>query len=504
MTSIRRNILANALGGGWVIALSLLVIPVQARILGTEAYGMLGVLAMLQLAFSVLDLGAGATLIQRIATDMTPNRRATRELFGTAITVYGATALVAAVLLASNVRWLAGAWLRLSTLPVDIAANSLLLIIVIAFLRCPTLLCSATLSGLNRLDILNILRAGIQSLRQFGGIAVLLIRGDLLSLLWWEVAVSALELGVFFGTCRGLVPGLSPRPRLSRTRLRECWRYALGMNAIYLIALLLTQTDKLAISWLLPLEALGTYHLAYSMTAWIALIQGGFNSAALPSLATDSESDQKAQLRTRHNKITQLTVYAVTLPAMAIMFFASDILGAWIAPATAQAAAAAAVPLAAGFLINAAVSGCLSVAVASGNSVLPLRINLVGLVLYLPALALLLQFNGIAGAAWAWVILNVYYLLVMAPIVQQRLLEQRYSTWLTRNFLPFVGTGASAFAAAWLFARSMPNASSSLIWSALAAAAGVYVLAGYRMLGSELRTQIAAYRHTLLQTARTA
>lgn len=503
MTSIRRNIVANALGGVWIVALNLLVIPVQFRILGSEAYGMLAILAVMQLIFSVLDLGAAATLVQRIASDTTPQRRATHELFGTALAVFGTIALAAALLLAGNVTWLAGDWFRSSGLPAQVTSDSLLLIIFAALLRCPTLLCSATISGLNRLDIFNLLRAATQSLRQFGGIAVLLIRGDLVSLLWWEVAVSALEACIFFAACRRLVPGLSPLPRLSRRVVDDCWRYALGMNATFLLALLLTQTDKLAISRWLPLESLGIYHLAFSLTAWLALIQGGFNSAILPSLAADAGAGHIAQLRLRHNKITRLTVYAVTLPAMAIVFFAAEMLALWVEPATAQIAAAVAAPLAAGFLLNAAVSNCLSVAVASGNSALPLRINLAGLVLYLPVLAVLLQTFGIAGAAWAWVVLNVYYLLVMAPIVQYKLLAQPFSGWLAQIFLPHIAAGAAAFACAKLLLLAWPNSGTALV-CALTLAGAVYALAGYRLLGVELRMQIAGYAQALLLAARRA
>ena len=504
MTVIRRNIVANVIGGGWIIALNLLVIPFQVRILGPEAYGMLGLLATLQLVFSVLDLGAGATLVQRIAIDVSSGRRVTRELFASAIAIYGAVALPAAALLAANVHWLTGEWFRLATMPADVAANSLLLMFAAVLLRCPTLLCNATLSGINRLDVLNIVRAGCQTVRQLGGIAVLLASADLLSLLSWEVAVSAFELAISFGACKRLIPGLSPRPRLSRPILQDCWRYALGVNAIYLIALLLTQSDKLAISWLLPLDSLGVYYVAYNVTAWIALIQGGFNSAALPSMAADSSNDHKSQLRLRHNKITQLTVYTVTLPTMLIIFFAPDILGTWVDATTARAVAAVAAPLAAGFLLNAAVSNCLAVAIASGNSLLPLRINLAGLSLYLPALAALLEWLGIAGAAWAWIVLNAYYLFVMVPIVQRGMLQQHFRNWLKQNLLPFITTGIITFSAAKLLIDGLPNGNAWSTWVAMLTASFAYILIGYRMLAISLRSQITAYAHALRQPPRSA
>ena len=395
-------------------------------------------------------------------------------------------------LLVANANWLADHWIRRSALATDVVVDGLLLIFAAVLLRCPTLLCSALLSGLNRLDILNALRAGTQSLRQLGGIAVLLVRGDLLSLLLWEVIVSALEFGLFYGVSRRLLPGLSLRPRWPAEAIRGCWRYALGMNAIYVIALLLTQTDKLAISRLLSLEALGIYHLAYSLTAWIALIQGGFNSAVLPSLAADSAHARHTQLRTRHNKSTRLTVYAVALPATAIMFFPAELMGTWLDGETTRAAATTVSLLAAGFLLNAAVSNCLTVAVAAGDSGLPLRINLAGLAIYLPALAWLLDRYGLAGAALAWIALNAYYLAALVPVVQRRHLQQTTAAWWGENFLPFILLAGAIFGGARLAADALDGASPWPAAVCVGGAAVVYSIGGFFLLGRELRGQISA------------
>lgn len=492
MTPISRNIASNILGGGWVVALNLLVIPIQFQVLGREAYGLLALLLMLQLAFSVLDMGACATLLQRIATDVSPQRRTSRELFATALAIFGGLALVAGLLLAASADWLARNWLGGTFMASDVAADILRLMIIAAVLRCPTLICNATLSGLNRLDLLNILRAGNQSLRQIGGIVVLLVRGDLWSLLCWEVAASAFECVTSFSTCRRLIPGLPATPRISGEIIRVCWHYALGMNGTYLIALLLTQSDRLVISWTFPLESLGIFYLAYNLTSWISLIQSGFNTAVVPSLAANASNGQGASMRSRHNKTTQLIIFAVTLPAMAILFFAKELIALGVNQGDATVAATVAAPLAAGFLLNAAVSNCLSVAVAAGDSSLPLRINLAGLAIYFPALFVLLQIHGISGAAWAWLILNLYYLIVMVPIVQKRLLQQSFGKWLSRIFMPHICAGAAAFSIARLLLFILPTADAPTVCYTLGAAALCYIIAGFRLLDPELRNQISA------------
>ena len=500
--AIGRNIITNGLAGGWIVFLSLAVIPVQISILGIEAYGVIGVLAVLQTVFPLLDLGMCTTLMQRTATDTTHGHQTTRQLAGGATAVFISTATVAGLALAWNADWLAGHWLQISTLPFDTVVAAIQLIVIAVVSRCPVTVYSALISGMNRLDVLNLLRSGAHTLRILGGLLVLVLTRELLPLLWWEIAVTVLEFAAYLLACRRLLPGLSLWPRYPVDVMSGKWRFALGVNAVSAIGLLLTQTDKLAISAALPLQSLGIYHLAYSATAWLTLVQGGFNSAIFPSFAADFAGGHRELLRARNAKVTQLTLYAVTLPAAAIIFFGPEILGVWVGGSAANAAAPVAALLSAGFLLNAAVSNCLTLAVAGGNSGIPLRINLLGLAIYLPALAMLLEMRGITGAALAWVILNGYYLVVLVPIVQKRLLQQGFVDWLRENFFPFVLLGGFLFGSAYSLNNILAGRPEWLTWCIVASAAGCYALCGYFLLARELRAQIAASARTLLRAAR--
>jgi O-antigen/teichoic acid export membrane protein len=62
MSVIGRNIFANFFGIALVTALTVAITPAQIRILGVEAFGIVGFIATLQLAFTALDLGLSSTL----------------------------------------------------------------------------------------------------------------------------------------------------------------------------------------------------------------------------------------------------------------------------------------------------------------------------------------------------------------------------------------------------------------------------------------------------------
>ena len=54
---LRTNILANLIGNGWIALLTLVATPIQIHLLGVEAYGLVGLITVLQIVFATLDLG---------------------------------------------------------------------------------------------------------------------------------------------------------------------------------------------------------------------------------------------------------------------------------------------------------------------------------------------------------------------------------------------------------------------------------------------------------------
>ena len=54
---LQRNLLSNYIGSGYVIVITLFTIPYYLKILGAEAYGLIGFFAFLQTVLTILDLG---------------------------------------------------------------------------------------------------------------------------------------------------------------------------------------------------------------------------------------------------------------------------------------------------------------------------------------------------------------------------------------------------------------------------------------------------------------
>src|SRR5258708_11875863 len=67
LSSLRSNFAANIAGQACVALIQLLVIPIYVRLLGIEAYGLIGFFVALQATVQVLDLGVSATVTRELA-----------------------------------------------------------------------------------------------------------------------------------------------------------------------------------------------------------------------------------------------------------------------------------------------------------------------------------------------------------------------------------------------------------------------------------------------------
>ena len=67
MTTVARNIAANAAGAGLSFVVFLIAVPLYLRLLGAEAYGLVGLFTTVMVAAAALDLGLGATLNREVA-----------------------------------------------------------------------------------------------------------------------------------------------------------------------------------------------------------------------------------------------------------------------------------------------------------------------------------------------------------------------------------------------------------------------------------------------------
>lgn len=492
MAKLKSNIIFNFLGSAWLGILTLAVTPIQVHLLGVEAFGFVGIITVLQVLLGSLDLGISATVTKVVSSDHSKQHSASAAVVNTASSVYWVIALLISVLLWSNSSTVASFWLSRTQLDPATVTLGIEIIAVYLGLRWPVALYTGIISGLQRMDALNVIKAGVVTLRLGGGVVVLLFKPDLVAFLVWFAVSSALELLVYAIVTYRLLPTLRLRPSFSLSSLRDIWKYSAAMNLIALVALVLSQVDRLAVTKFLSLEALGFYSIAFNASVAISLIQGAINSASFPALSHSFSSGQYTDMQSRYDKVSQLMGLVVALPCFALVFFGHEILELWINTKVADEAALTMAWLAAGFFLNAMVSNAYTAAMACGRPGLPLKVSLLALVWYLPLIYWLVHRYGIAGAAAAYAGLNAYYVLVFIPLVESKIMKHKVfagmKRWLFSNLVPFVLMGIGAFGGAKILLQALQPGVPAMSMFVLGVL--LYVAAGWFLISESLRADL--------------
>jgi O-antigen/teichoic acid export membrane protein len=440
---IKRNIMINMLGSAWSTVLLLAIVPIQIKILGVEAYGLLAFLASVQILLNVFDLGLSPTVTREVAADQSPDFRHSRNLMQSVTLVYWGIGVLLSLALAASAPWLVTGWLRLDGLAPDMATLVIQLGALAILLRWPSTLFGGVIAGRQRFDLLNLLSTGFVTVGLLGGIAVILLSSNIIALMVWRVVTALIETTASAIVCFRLLPGLTIRPRIRSQLAKQVSPFAGSMSALAIQGLLLTQSDRFIISKVLPIVALGYYVLAFNTAASLITLQSTVSSVMFPAFTADYVRGEREVLALRCLKAVQIVTFCLAFPAFLLVFFGYDVLQVWIDRETAQSTYLVLAILALAALLNAPLNVLSTLAISTGKMRSLLLMNIGGLFGYLPCVYLLVTRFSLLGAAVAFLLLQVFYLTVFPPVALRVLEEPHARTWLVRNAFPFILLGVT-------------------------------------------------------------
>jgi O-antigen/teichoic acid export membrane protein len=486
---LKRNVLFNLVGGGWTLVLNLAVVPLQIRFLGAEVYGLIGLMSALQYILALLDFGISLTLVREIAADTSADHQESRDFVQTALTIYAGLGLCFGLILIIAAPWVAQHWLQVETLPISEVILALRLMAVTLMANWFISVFLYILMGLQRMDVVNALRVVGRSVILLGGAALLLLHVEFIPFVLWTVSTTVLSMLVHVIITLRLFKGLSLFPRLSMVALRKNWQFSIHLNLATVLSLVYTQTDTLLISKLLPLSMLGYYQIAYALGNGLATIQQYIGSAIMPAMSASYSAGDTAQVRERYLKLTQVMVYVLGIPSFILAFYGYDFLLLWAGPNTAQQASLPLAILCIGFLINSLATSSTMLAIAIKRIRPLLQVNFFGIFFYLPAIYLLIITFQLPGAASAWVIINVYYVVFLLHRVHHTIVPFNTVLWLQKTLLPFAMLSL-CFVLPAQFATAQNWHGTVWVWAACAFSVVTYSVLGIYFLEKDLRLSI--------------
>lgn len=438
--SLKKNILSNYVSQLYVTLIGIVMVPLYIKYMGAEAYGLVGFFAMLQAWFSLLDMGLTPTMSRETArfrggaTDALSYRRLVRALEG----IFFIVALVGGGAMLASSGYIAHDWLQASQLPIAEVQIAVQLMAVIVSMRWMCGLYRGAISGSERLVWLGVYTSFIATLRFAGVLPILIFIGVTPTIFFsYQFGVAVVELaGLVFYAYRLLPPLPKGKRSWSWAPLKPVLKFSLTIAFTSSVWVLVTQTDKLVLSKILPLAEYGYYTLAVLVASGVMVISGPISGAIMPRMAKlEAENDHAGLIRV-YRQSTQLVAVIAGAAAITVAFCAEPLLWAWTGD---KVLAHRSAPV---LILYALGNGILAVAAfpyylqyAKGDLRLHLIGNAVFVVLFIPTIIWVADRYGAVGAGYVWLGMNLFSFVAWLPLVHHKFEPGLNLKWYGQDIL---------------------------------------------------------------------
>lgn len=443
--SLKKNIIANYASQLYVTVVGILILPLYIKYMGAEAYGLVGFFTMLQVWFTLLDLGLTPTISRETARYRggAMSALAYRQLFRALSLIFSSIALLGGFGLWLLAEGIATRWLKVSELPMGEVILAVQIMVISVALRWMGGLYRGVISGSERLVLLSAFNALVATLRFIAVFASMSMYGFTPYVFFLhQLAVALLEAVGLFLMSRSLLPvcnsfeqpiGWSIRP------VKPFLKFALTIAFTSSVWVVVTQVDKLVLSGILPLAEYGYFTLAVLVASGIMVISGPISSAIMPRMAKLHAEGKRDEMLQVYRNATQLVSVVAGSAAITISFFAEPLLYAWTGDPEVSTKAA---PI---LTLYAVGNGILAVSAfpyylqyALGNLRYHLIGNLITVSILIPgSIFAAIKYGGV-GAGWAWLCINGIYLVVWVGYVHYKLEPRLHAVWIVQDFFVIV------------------------------------------------------------------
>lgn len=438
-------------GSAWAAILGLIAVPYYLGYLGVQNYALIGLLGVLQSLSLLVDFGLPQSVGRAIASGTTANDR---NRAATLVRTLEAGYLMAALGIGTSI-WLVSGLIAKHWLNVDPAdqaqvANAVALMGLVVSIRWPIALYQSVMIGFGRVGALSVVTASFATMATIGALLlIMLVSHTLLVFLAWQCVCAVAQLVVVRTMAWRILGKGEARVRMSS--LAGIARFSGAMAGVTISAALLSQSDRIMLTSLLPLADFGYYVVAATVVGALYLVITPLFNIMYPHLTSLYAANQTDELEKSYVLGTKALVLVVFPLAVFVTVSCRALVHYWTGnDVTAQAVA----PLVSIMMMGSAVHGAMyfpyALQLAMGRPGDALKTNLVLLAFMIPATYYLARRYGLEGGAISWLSFQLMYLFLGSFVVRRYLAATALRRWL----LPVVMIPALiGLAAMWMSAR---------------------------------------------------
>lgn len=409
--------------------------------MGAEAYGLVGFFTMMQAWFTLLDLGLTPTVARETARYHGGLMTALnyRQLLRALSAIFVGVGFIGGAALWLMAKPIAYKWLHVETLSMNTVVVAVQIMAISVAFRWMGGLYRGVITGSERLVWLSGFSAGAATLRFPAVFITMWLYGYTPKVFFWhQLAVAIFEVLCLYLMYNRLKPAIGVDEVIgwSIQPVKPLLKFALTIAFTSSIWVLVTQTDKLILSGILPLSEYGIFSLAVLVASGIMILSAPVSAVLMPRMTRLHAENKDEEMIQLYRTSTQLISIVAGTASLCIAFFAEQLLYIWTGDKEVAINAAPILRLYAlgnGVLAVSAFPYYLQYAV--GN----LRFHVIGNVLILSALIPTIVWAaskyGSIGAGWAWLIINSLYLIFWVGYVHHKLQPKLHLNWFFKDVL---------------------------------------------------------------------
>jgi len=442
--SLKRNFLVGLFGSVWSALLSLAVVPLYLKYLGTEAFGLIGFFVTTQALLQLLDLGLSPTINREVARGhATGEMRDASNLLHTLSVVYWFMAAVIAVIVLTLSPVIAGSWLQTRQLTQETVTHAVMLIGLVVACRWPVGLYMGAMMGMQKVALASALNTAMSTLSSLGAVVVLVYVSPTIEAFFiWQACVGLAYAAFMHWKAWSLMPHTGEPTRFQTVDLQRIWRFSAGMSALTITGIVLVQSDKVLLSRLLSLEDFGRYTLAAMLANSLYILLTPLFNAIYPRMTALVAAGETEKLADLYNTGTRVFLSLLFPLAITGALYSEDLLYLWTRDQTLAATTSMlATYLLLGTMLNGVMHFPYALQLAYGSTSVPLIITTSLIIAYVPLVIILTTLYGKTGGASAWLVLNTAYLIFGTWVTHRHFLKGKGMGWLLGNVgIPFAVT----------------------------------------------------------------
>jgi len=443
MSILKKNIVANFAGSMWQALMGLLFIPLYIKFMGIESWGLIGIFATLQVIFGLLDMGLSSTLNRELArlSVFLNKEQEMRNLVRTLEVLYWIIAIFVGIIILLLSPFISHHWIKAGQLSPQTIEQALLIMGFVIALQMPIGFYSGGLMGLQKQVLLNVINVTISTLRGAGVVLILWrVSPTIHAFFLWQIAVSVINIFLLALSLWRRLPLGDSKAVFQKQLLKGVWRFAAGMSGISIMAVILTQLDKIILSKMLTLEIFGYYTLASVVAMSLGSLIRPVFVGIYPRLVQLVSLDDKHGLKLLYHSSCQFMAVLILPLTIVLALFSYEFMLFWTQSTSIAEKSHYLVSI---LIFGTALNGLMHIPyalqLAFGWTRLSFVKNIIAVILFVPIIIFMTTHYGATGAASTWLLLNIGYVFFEIPLMHRQLLHKEKWRWYCQDvFLPLV------------------------------------------------------------------